>query len=110
MGKNGFLERQQQRQDALMQAQKETYIQFMADMLSITLNDPEWVGKDVFGGKRLKKVLEGVSANFDKFHGALEKNPEADYVQTRLDERLKEIYAEDFQPCRVRYDWLAFRI
>ena len=50
--KNGYLQKQKATVDAYRQAEKETYIQFMTDTLILTLNDPEVMGKDVFGRER----------------------------------------------------------
>ena len=58
MGKNGYLQRQKCAVDAYRQAERDTYIQFMIDMFMVALNDPEVMGKDVFGYARLKKVLD----------------------------------------------------
>ena len=83
MGKNGYLQRQRNTVNVYRQAEKETYIQFMTDTLILTLNDPAVMGKDVFGEKRIKKVLEAWGKVFDKFHGALEKGDEQDFWQIR---------------------------
>ena len=48
-GKNGYLKQRRAEIEAYRQAEKETYIQYMTDMLMVTLNDPEAMGKDVFG-------------------------------------------------------------
>ena len=89
MGKNGYLQRQRNTVNAYRQAEKETYIQFMTDTLILTLNDPTVMGKDVFGEKRIKKVVEAWGKVFDKFHGALEKGDEKDFV-----------------PFAKRYEWV----
>lgn len=107
MSKNGYLERQKKMVAVYRQAEKETYIQFMTDMLILTLNDPEIMGKDVFGKKRIEKVIHGWERNFDAYHGALEKGSEADVFQTKLDNRLKDIFGEaDFHSFEERYEWL----
>ena len=54
MGKNGYLERRKARDTVMQDAIRQTYQQYMTDMLILTLNDPEVMGKDVFGYKRLK--------------------------------------------------------
>ena len=110
MGRNGYLERKKQEVDAYRQAEKETYIQFMGDLISLVLNDPKYVGKDVFGKKRLLKINEGLTEYFERFHPALEKRDDSDVYQTHMDDRLKEIYEEDFVPFGVRYDWLKYTI
>lgn len=105
---NALLARQKARELTLQQATAETYQQFMADTLMLTLNDPEVMGKDTFGYERLKRVAEGWSRYCDKFHPALTSSPEADYLQLKLDESIKRIMgkSEDFRPFEKRYEWI----
>ena len=84
MGKNGYLQRQKNTVNVYRQAEKETYIQFMTDTLILTLNDPAVMGKDVFGEKRIRRVVEAWGKVFDKYHGALEKGDEQDYWQIKM--------------------------
>lgn len=107
MKKSGYLARQKATVDTYRQAEKDTYIQFMTDTLMLTLNDPEVMGKDVFGRERLKKVVLAWGKMFDRYHGALERRDEADYYQEKLDQALERILGkEDFQPFSKRYDWI----
>lgn len=55
MGKNGYLERRKVRDTVMQDAIRQTYQQYMTDMLILTLNDPEVMGKDVFGYKRAEE-------------------------------------------------------
>lgn len=66
MGKNGYLQRQKNTVNVYRQAEKETYIQFMTDTLILTLNDPAIMGKDVFGEKRIRRVVEKDFEPFEK--------------------------------------------
>ena len=107
MGKNGYLQRQRNTVNVYRQAEKETYIQFMTDTLILTLNDPAVMGKDVFGEKRIRRVVEAWGKVFDKYHGALEKGDEQDYWQIKMDMNLKGILGEkDFEPFEKRYEWV----
>lgn len=107
MGKNGYLQRQRNTVNVYRQAEKETYIQFMTDTLILTLNDPTVMGKDVFGEKRIKKVVEAWGKVFDKFHGALEKGDEQDFWQVKLDMNLMGVLGEKgFVPFAKRYEWV----
>lgn len=110
MGRNGYLDRQKKVVDAYRQAEKDTYIQFMSDMFQIALNDPDIMGKDVLGEDRIRRVTEAASRNFDTFHGALEKIPEADYFQEKLDSRLRRIFKEKLAPFAERYPWLKRQV
>lgn len=107
MGKNGYLAKQKAMVDAYRQAEKDTYIQFMTDTLMLTLNDPEVMGKDVFGKERLKRLVLAWGKTFDRYHGALEHCDEADYFQEKMDQALERILGkEGFQPFSERYDWI----
>lgn len=55
MAKNGYLARRKVRDSVLQDATRQTYQQYMTDTLILTLNDPEVMGKDVFGYERLKR-------------------------------------------------------
>ena len=107
MKQSGYAKRQQVSRRILQDATRQTYEQFMIDMMSLTLNDPEIMGKDVFGGGRLKKVLNGWLKKYNTYLPALTVNAEADYCREKLDERLLEIFGEaDFMPFSERYDYL----
>lgn len=106
--KNDYLARQKNKEKVLQEATRQTYVQYMTDLIMLTLNDPEVMGKDAFGYVRLKKVLEAMSQNYDRYFDALTLNPEADYARVKMDEALRRICgdAEDFLPFEKRYDWL----
>ncbi len=83
---NAFLARHQAKEKVLLKATAETYQQFMADTLMLTLNGLEIMGKDTFEYERLKRVAEGWSRYIDQFHSALTGSPDADYLQMKRDE------------------------
>ncbi len=109
MGKNGLLERQRARDLANRKAARQTYEQYMTDMFIFALNDPEIMGKDVFGSARLAKVLAGVGKYYDLFFDALTDSAEADYVREKMDEKMKRIVGEngEFIPFEKRYDYVV---
>jgi hypothetical protein len=79
----------------------------MTDTLILTLNDPEIMGKDVFGKERIVRVVKAWGKKYDKYHGALEKGDEQDYYQVKMDEALKRALGEEgFDPFERRYEWL----
>ena len=106
MGKN-FSDRLKAEREAIQIAVQQTYTQFMMDMISLTLNDPEVMGKDTFGYERLLRVLHGVEANFDKYADALTKKANADYCREKLDENLARICGDKLIPFEKRYDWVV---
>lgn len=105
--KNAYLQKQKIKVDVYRQAEKETCIQFMTDTLCLVLNDPDVMGKDVFGKKRLQKVIRAWGEKYDKYHGALEKSDETDYYQIKLDEHLGRIFGKDMEKFGERYPWLT---
>lgn len=108
MRQSGYLAKQKKAVGIFRQAEKDTYIQFMTDTLMLTLNDPKIMGKDVFGKKRIEKVVYAWGKMYDQFHGALEKGVEAEYFQEKLDQALIRILGEDgFNPFPERYYWIG---
>lgn len=109
MGKrNGYLDRKAQRDIVMQEATRQTYVQYMTDILVMTLNDPAVMGKDVFGKTRITKVLKECGKKYDTYHAALEKGGESDYFRVKIDEAIKRIIGEsDFVPFDQRYEWLA---
>lgn len=107
MGKNGYLQKRKQTINTYRQAEKDTYIQYMVDIFMIVLNDPAVMGKDVFGKKRIMRVVEAVSKTFDNYALALTDQDEADYLQEKLDQRLASILGDDdLIPFSKRYGWI----
>ena len=82
--------------------------QQIIDMLSLTLRDSEVVGKDTFGKDRLVKIIKGISNYLEIYSKAWEKDNEADYYRTKLDESLTEIYGSGFlDSFSDRYEFLS---
>lgn len=110
MKKSGYLQKQKLTIDSYRQAENDTCIQYMIDIFMIVLNDPAVMGKDVFGKKRILRVIEAWSKTYDKYALALTKQDEADYWQEKLDQRLASILGkEDLVPFSKRYDWIEQR-
>lgn len=105
--KVGYIQRRDARVNVYREAEKDTTIQFMTDMLMLTLNDPDVMGKDVFGKKRLARVIKAWGEKWDQYHGALEAGDERDYYQEKLDQALRRIIGDALIPFRERYDWLS---
>ena len=64
---NPFLAKQEQKQQMCFEAGCSTTAQQFFDYLCIVLNDPNVMGKDVFGANRIKKVHEALKAT-DKYY------------------------------------------
>lgn len=104
---SGLLRKRQSDINAWRQAEKDTTIQFMVDTMEITLNDPDVMGKGVLGEVRLEKVIRAWSKCYDEYYGALSKGPESDYIQEKLDQRLRRIFKKKKLPTfQERYPWI----
>ena len=66
MGQN-LAKRINQMQDAFFSEGVRVGIQFNNDLMFLVLNDPEYMGKDVSGAKRLQKLHEAVERAGDYF-------------------------------------------
>lgn len=106
MAKNDFLARQKARDQALFEAGERIGMQRMWDAMQLALRNPEIVGKDTMGRKRLEKVYEGTKQEIAKYHKAFTKDVEADYLQEKMDQALGEIWGEDLTPFHERYSEL----
>lgn len=106
--KNDFLARKKEKERLLQEATRQTFVQYMTDTLILTLNDPDVMGRDVFGYARLKKVLDAWGRYYDLFFDALTNSDEADYAREKMDVVMKRICGEtgDFFPFEERYQWL----
>lgn len=94
MGKNAFIEKQRATQRAYFDAGLQSGRQQILDMMCIVLNDPDIMGKDVFGKDRLLKVVNGIGEYIDVFQKAWERDDETDYWRVKLDAHLARIYGE----------------
>ena len=95
MAKNAFLAEQRQiRMECAREGMRVGRQQIM-DMLSLVLNDPEYVGKDVFGKDRLLKVAKGIEERLHYYRLAWAKHDETDYYRDQLDKELAQVYGEE---------------
>ena len=80
--------------------------QFMFDMLTLVLRDPDVMKKDVFGKRRRKMLEAALNERAQLFLPGLDKtNPKSSYVRAMADRELEKADPEDFQPWPERY-WL----
>ena len=108
MAKNAFLEKQRATQRAYFDAGLQSGRQQILDMMCIVLNDPDIMGKDVFGKDRLLKVVNGIGEYIDVFQKAWERDDETDYWRVKLDAYLAKIYGEGMlDTFEVRYEYCS---
>ena len=107
MGQN-LAKRINQMQDTFFSEGIRVGIQYNNDLMFLVLNDPDYMGKDVFGAKRLQKLHEAAEEAGNYFADMLDaRKPEADVLRAKMDKRLKQILGDKFAPFEVRYDTLT---
>ena len=103
MKQSGYLKRQADVQDRLLQIGTEVGQQQVFDALALALRDPAGMGaKGVLGRAKVKTVCQRLQECAD----AWSPGPEQDYQQDRLDRALKDIFGGDLQPFAVRYPFI----
>lgn len=87
----------------------ETGIQYNNDIYQCILNDPNIMGKDVFGQKRMLKIHKAAEAMSEEYTACMWSvtDPEADVWQERLDAKLKKVWGDMFTPFPGRYPHLV---
>ena len=101
--KNTYLERQRERDQKFLDAGERMGIQKMWDYMQIALRDPEIMGKDVFGRKRMEKLFKKSKELAEYFHTAFTDDKEADLIQRDMDAALRDIWGDDLSPFYDRY-------
>ena len=105
MGKNAFLAEQRAKQQKCFEAGCDITAQQFFDFLCIVLNDPEVMGKDVFGAKRIEKIHNKLKEVDRYYSEAFVNNMDSDYYQEKLDAELRRIFGQ-IQPFRERYPYI----
>ena len=95
--KNAYLAKKKQLEDTRDMLVRMDTEQLMCDAFMMAMNDPKYVGKDVFGEKRLKRVADGINHYYHELIIGLSNRPDASYVRHWRDERLKKICKDSFQ-------------
>lgn len=104
--KNAYLERRNAVNQAMLDAGEQMGIQKMWDYIQIALRDPETMGKDVMGRKRMEKLYKKTAELADYFHTAFTDDVEADHRQEEMDAALREIWGGDLSTFYERYPQL----
>jgi hypothetical protein len=95
MAKNGYLEKKAYREKALLDIGVDSGAQRIIDYIQCVLHDKAVMGKDVFGPKRLRKVLDAIDKRDKYYADAYTLKNEADKLQDELDAELKDIWGEE---------------
>ena len=94
-GKNAYLEKKAYREKALLDIGIDSGAQRIIDYLQIVLHNPEVMGKDVHGPKRLRKILDAIEALDKHYARAYTLDKEADVLQEQLDRELRDIWGQE---------------
>lgn len=100
MAANGYLQRKEQRESAIMQAAERLTEQFMEDTLEIALK------RKGYGYKRVCDILSIWGSVRKEYTVALHpSNPEADVAQDHMDNELRALCKgkQKIMPCAQRY-------
>lgn len=89
MGKNGYIAQRDAMRQGFLDTGEKMGMQKMWDYIQLTLRDPEVMGKDTFGKKRLEKVFNNLKVLADRYHICFTDDKEADYYQEELDGLLR---------------------
>ena len=89
--------------NAEINAAKDITRQIDCDALALVLNNPDIMGHDVMGKKRLAVVLEAWAEQAFELSKICSKDPERDYIIEVLDNNLRRIFGEDLAPFQDRY-------
>lgn len=103
---NAYLQKQDQIRQKHLDVGEEMGMQKMWDYIQIALRDPEIMGKDTLGRKRLEKVYRKCQELANYYHDAFTMDVEADCRQKELDGHLGEIWGEDMCPFFERYPYV----
>lgn len=77
--------------------------QLCMDTLAQILNNPDVMGRDVFGAKRLMRVCDAFNQQYQKNRTALTDSDEAEYYRTKIDEVQVRIFGPDCLRWHERY-------
>lgn len=101
-GHSGLVQRIREAYSNGLQAGQETGYQRAFDYMSVAMRDAG------MSGAKIKALLRAAEALDREIGAAWEprSDVEADYYQEKLDERLREIFDEDFVPFAKRYPWI----
>ena len=101
--KNLYLENKRKKLENVCEITQRWTAQLCLDVMTIVLNDPEVMGKDVFGKQRLRKIWNAFNDEYAMWAVGLSRNTEASYVRKKMDDRLKEIWGNEADGWQERY-------
>ena len=95
MAKNDYLAKKRATERAFFDAGLQMGRQQILDMMCLSLHDPKVVGKDIFGKKRLVKVIVAIGEKIDYYHHAWVKKDDTDASREGLYNALADAFGEE---------------
>ena len=102
--KNAYLARLEEKQRARDLVVMEWSQQMCYDALTLVLNDPAVMGKDVFGEQRLERLNRALSEKVNEILPGLSGKVNASHVRAQVDRELQKICKGHFVPWEERYE------
>lgn len=104
MAKNAYAKKLLARRNMIDTIIQNWTAQLALDIIAEVLNDPDVMGRDVLGAKRLERVCDGFNKLWPNYSRALTDHPEADYWRKKIDEVQEKIFGPDYLHWPERYD------
>lgn len=102
MARNGYLEKKLAVQQALIDAGVQCGKQQIVDYLTIALREPDVVRDDAWGRERIDRLFAKLEELDKEYADAYTSSKEADYLQEKLDRKLREVYGDELVPFEKR--------
>lgn len=103
---NAYLQLQEIMNQQYLNVGMDTGFQKCWDLLQLVLHDPEVMGKDTFGKKRIKKIYWAMKKLEHDLGKAWLTEVDSDVCQRDLDAGLKEIWGDELCPFDKRYPYI----
>lgn len=104
-GRNAYAKELKARKELRTEIIQDWTAQLALDTIILVLNDPEYMGRDVFGAKRLEKVCEGFYARWPDHLLALTDHDESEYWRTKIDQAFARIFGPEYMHWQDRYPY-----
>lgn len=102
MAKNDYQARLKAREMTILRAGIEIGRQQMCDYISLAAHDQKVMGR-ALSAESINRMLNGCASKMEEYTKAFERCDEADYVQERMDDALRDIYGENLVKFPERY-------
>lgn len=79
--------------------------QLCLDTLAMVLNDPDVMGRDAFGAKRLMRICEAFNEKYAVTKLALRDHEDSDYIRAKIDQAQAKIFGPDYLHWQDRYPY-----